>query len=72
MALGPGKRTHFLRPLESVGSAHAGAQTRGRGGSPSHPPRRTNHAAFFSLLMGSLRKNGWLGDPALPSLSNAG
>jgi hypothetical protein len=32
--------------------------------------RRTNHAAFFSLLMSSLRKNGRLGDPALPSLSS--
>jgi hypothetical protein len=47
-----------------------GAKTRGRGGSPSRPPRRTNHAAFFSLLIGSLRKNGRLGDPALPSLSS--
>jgi hypothetical protein len=34
----------------------------------SRPPRRANHAAFFSLLMGSPRKNGRLGDPALPSL----
>jgi hypothetical protein len=25
---------------------------------------------FFSLLIGSLRKNGRLGDPALPSLSS--
>ena len=30
----------------------------------------TNHAFFFSLLMGSSRKNGRLGDPALPSLSS--
>jgi len=43
--------------------------TRGRGGSPSRPPSRANHAAFFSLLMGSSHKNGRLGDPALPSLS---
>jgi hypothetical protein len=47
-----------------------GGATRGRGGSPSRPPRRTNHAAFFSLLMSSLRKNGRLGDPALPSSSS--
>jgi hypothetical protein len=43
--------------------------TRGRGGFPSRPLRRSNHAAFISLLMGSPRKNGRLGDPALTSLS---
>jgi hypothetical protein len=47
-----------------------GCATRGRGGSPSRPPRQVNHATFFSLLMGSSRKNGRLGDPALPSLSS--
>jgi hypothetical protein len=26
---------------------------------------------FFSLLMGSFRKNGRLGDPALPSLAGS-
>ena len=44
--------------------------TRGSGGSPNRPPRQANHAAFFSLFMGSSRKNGRLGDPALPSLSS--
>jgi hypothetical protein len=29
-----------------------------------------NHVAFFSLLMGSSRKNGRLGDPALPYLNS--
>jgi hypothetical protein len=42
---------------------------RGRGGSPSRPSTRANHAAFFSLFIGSLRKNGRLGDQALPSLN---
>ena len=43
----------------------------GSGGNGILRLRRTNHAAFFSLLMGSPRKNGRLGDPALPSLSPA-
>ena len=55
---------------QELGIRPCGCVTRGRGGSPSRPPRRTNHAAFFSLLMGSPRKNGRLGDPALPSLSS--
>jgi hypothetical protein len=54
---------------QELGIRPSGCATRGRGGSPSRPPRRTNHAAFFSLLVGSLRENGRLGDPALPSLS---
>jgi hypothetical protein len=44
-------------------------RVRGRGGSPSRASTRANHAAFFSLFIGSLRKNGRLGDQALPSLN---
>jgi hypothetical protein len=55
---------------QELGIRLCGCVTRGRGGPPSRPPRRANHAAFFSLLMGSSRKNGRLGDPALPSLSS--
>ena len=57
----------FVTWARNLGSAHACAQPAVGAG---HPPRRTNHAAFFSLLMDSPRKNGRLGDPALPSLSS--
>jgi len=61
------RRVTLFQPLRKFGVGGALPIT---GGSPNRPPRRANHAASFSLLMGSSRKNGRLGDPALPSVSS--
>jgi hypothetical protein len=60
----------FVTWARNLGSAHAGALP--AVGADLRAARRdeTNHAVFFSLLMGLSPKNGRLGDPALPSLGS--